>query len=216
MMIGMGMPIRHHRMPRMRTLPGVETSAPRDGASTSAGHRRRLCGLLAMLLVAGCETDPMGNHLWGFGDPVRGAALYAPRNLGNTARWDGQPAQAAQAAAQLEFLAVEMRTNPRYAPAVSPTVVQQLDRGRDEMRQFLGIAPDAPAQAVITALRQAAAALRDGDRGRAETLLDQPRVFTAGPLVTLARLNAMPRLPQVAIAANQVANEINRLDNRRV
>jgi hypothetical protein len=184
------------------------------------GETRRawLRGALAsaLLLGTGCESDPMGNHLWGFGDPVRGAALHAPRNLGNTARWDGQPAQAAMAAAQLEFLAVEMRSNPRYAPAVSPTVVQQLDRGRDEMRAFLGIAPDAPPQPVITSLRQAAAALRADNRAGAEAVLNQPRIFTAGPLVTLQRLAAMPRLRQVGIAADQVANEINRLDNRRV
>lgn len=188
------------------------------GRPTSHGRitrRRALLGAV-LLLGAGCESDPMGNHLWGFGDPVRGAALFAPRNLGNTARWDGQPAKAAMAAAQLEFLAVEMRTNPRYSVAVSPNVVQQLDRGRDEMRGFLGIAPGAPAQVVITSLRQAATALQAGDRDRAEILLNQPAIFTAGPLVTLARLNAMPRLRQVGIAADQVANEINRLDNRRV
>lgn len=204
----------------MRSLRVVDASGQRDaGAGAVRPHRfvsGRRAMLAAMLLLGACESDPMGNHLWGFGDPVRGAALYAPRNLGNTARWDGQPAQAAMAAAQLEFLAVEMRTNPRYSVAVSPSVVQQLDRGRDEMRGFLGIAPDAPPQAVITALRQAAAALRDGDRGRAEALLNQPRIFTAGPLVTLARLGAMPRLREVGIAADQVANEINRLDNRRV
>lgn len=205
----------------MRSLRVVDVPAQRGGRARAVTDHPLVSGrrslLAAMpLMAAGCEADPVGNHLWGFGDPVRGAALFAPRNLGNTARWDGQPDQAAMAAAQLEFLAVEMRTNPRYAPAVSPSVVQQLDRGRDEMRAFLGIAPDAPPQVVITTLRQTAAALRDGDRPRAESLLNRPAIFTAGPLVTLARLNAMPRLRQVGIAADQVANEISRLDNRRV
>ena len=161
----------------MTPLLVVDAHAQRGGSATflmhhglvSGGARRRAVLGLAGILLAGCGDDLSGSYLWGFGDPVRGAALHAPRNLGDTSRWDGQPAQAALAAAQLEFLAVEMRTNPRYAPAVSPTVVQQLDRGRDEMRQFLGIAPDAPPETVITALRQAGAALQAGDRTRAET-----------------------------------------------
>lgn len=201
---------------------------PRGGEATSQGggepagtadhhgplRRRMILG--AALLLGACESDPMGNHLWGFGDPVRGTALNAPRSFGNTARLDGQPARAAMAAAELEFLAVEMRTNPRYSVAVSPSVVQQLDRGRDEMRGFLGIAPGASGLAVSNTLRRVAGLLRDGDNARAAVLLDQPAIFTAGPLVTLARLNAMPQLRQVGIAADQVANEINRLDNRRV
>ena len=223
-MIGIGMPMSQSRMPRMMSLQGVDAPAKRgadaaahgDHRFVSAAARRRVAlALMALLMAAGCETDPVGRHLWGFGDPVRGAALYAPRNLGDTSRWAGQPAGAAQAAAQLEFLAAELRTSPRYAPAVDPGVVQQLELARAEMRQFLGIAPNAPPQTVITALRNAAEALRGGNRDLAVRILDAP-AFTAGPLVTLARLEGMPRLPRTAAAANLVANEINRLDNRRV
>ncbi|MBX9702451.1 MAG: hypothetical protein K2X74_23640 [Acetobacteraceae bacterium] len=204
----------------MISLRGVDALAERGhpatfrGAHSLVSARRALLGL-PLLLAAGCETDPVGNHLWGFGDPVRGAALYAPRNLGDTSRWVGQPAGAALAAAQLEFLAAELRTSPRYAPAVDPGVVNQLDLARAEMRQFLGIAPEVPPQRVITALRSTAEALRAGNRDLAVRLLSAPE-FTAGPLVTLARLEAMPRLPRTAAAANLVANEITRLGNRRV
>lgn len=209
----------------MRSLPCVDAcperaeggAARRDRPFVTgrSGRRAVTAGALALLLSA-CETDPVGNHLWGFGDPVRGAALSAPRDLGDTSRWDGQPARAALVAAQLEFLAFEFRTNPRYAPAVNPATTQQLDRAREEMRGFLGIAPAAPPPQVIAALRQVSAALEAGDRGRAETILNQPAIFTAGPLVTLARLSAMPRLEQTRIAAGMAAAEIRQLDNRRV
>ena len=189
-----------------------------SGGARSDGRRRRLAAaLLAAALLpmaASCATDPTADYLWGFGDPVRGAALYAPRNLGDTSRWAGQPAEAAVAAGQLEFLADQFQTNPRYAPQVNPAVVQQLLAARAEMRGFLGIAPDAPAEPVILALRRAAEALRAGSRAQAEAALAGP-AFTAGPLVTLARLSAMPRLPQTAAAAGMAAAEIRRLDSRR-
>ncbi len=169
---------------------------------------------LLLLLISGCAWDPTANYLFGIGDPVRGAALYAPRNLGDTSRWAGHPAEAAVAAEQLEFLASELRTNPRYAPEVNPAVLQQLDAARAEMRGFLGIAPQAEPALVIEALRRAAVALRAGSRAQAEAALSSP-AFTAGPLVTLARLSAMPRLPRTAEAAGAVAAEIARLDRPR-
>ncbi len=222
-MIGIGMPTSQSRIPRMRSLLGVDAPAERGAVATfrpdhglvsRASPRRGVLAAMALAALAACETDPVGNHLWGFGDPVRGAALYAPRNLGNTSRWVGQPADAALAAAQLEFLAFELRTSPRYAPEVNPAVTHQLDVARAEMRQFLGIAQDAPPQVVIAALRRAAEQLRARNRAAAEATLNVP-IFTAGPLVTLARLEAMPRLPQTSAAAGLVAAEIRRLDSRR-
>ena len=55
----------------------------------------------------------------------------------------GEAAEAAEAAAELEFLANEIATNPRYAPEANPAVGQQLDVARREMREFLGVAPSA-------------------------------------------------------------------------
>lgn len=221
-MIGIGIPTSQSRTPRMNTLLAVDAVAKRACAMAFRLHHRLVSRagvrpwlLAALLLGAACESDPVGRHFFGLGDPVRGAALHAPRNLGDTSRWEGQPAEAALAAAQLEFLALEFRTNPRYAPAVDPTVTLQLERARAEMRQFLGIAPEAPPEAVIAALRRAAEALRAGSRASAEAALHSA-FFTAGPLVTLARLGAMPRLPQTAAAARLAALEIARLDNRRV
>lgn len=169
---------------------------------------------LAAALCASCATDPGADDLWGFGDPVRGAALQAPRTFGDTSRWAGRPAEAALAAERLEFLTDQMRTNPRYAPEVNPAVTHELLEARAEMRRFLGIAPDAPPEVVVPALRRTAEALRDGSLARAEAALSGP-AFTTGPLVTLARLGAMPRLPQAAAAAGLAAAEVGRLDRSR-
>ena len=152
--------------------------------------------------------------LGGLGDPVRGAALRAPATLGDTSRWMGRPAEAAEAAAELEFLANEMATNPRYAPEVNPAVGQQLEAGRREMREFLGVAPSAAPELVIAGLRRAAAALRAGSRAGAEAALSAP-AFAYGPSATLGRLASMPRLPRVAEAAGGVAAEMDRLERRR-
>ncbi|WP_149541263.1 hypothetical protein [Siccirubricoccus phaeus] len=170
--------------------------------------------LLLPALLAGCETDPVGDYLLGLGDPVRGAALYAPQNLGDTSRWRGRPAEAALAVEQLEFLANELSTNARYAPEINPLVQMQMDAARTEMRDFLGIAPGAPPQLVIGSMRRVHEALRAGSRAAAESMLSGP-AFTAGPMVTLARLSALPRLPRVAEAAEAVAAEFGRLDTRR-
>jgi len=214
----MGMPRSQSRMPRMVTFRCVPTGPKR--LSVAGAPRRRaapglVTGLLAVLLaLAGCAENPSANYLGGFGDPVRGAALYAPRNLGNTSRWAGRPAEAAVAAEQLEFLASELATNPRYAPVVNPAVVQQLNVARQEMRRYLGIAPDADPQVVITGLRRASDALHASSRARAEAALAGP-AFTAGPAATLDRLAAMPRLPRTAEAAGMVAADFDRLDRLR-
>src|SRR5919199_6300056 len=144
MMIGMGMPTSQSRMPRMGVLRDVASGSERRSrpcAPAATAHHRLVSGrpsgparraallrgigaAAALLGGAGCTIDPVGNYLGGIGDPVRGAALYAPSTIGDTSRWTGRPEQAALAAEQVEFLASEMRSNPRYAPEVNPAVTQ--------------------------------------------------------------------------------------------
>jgi hypothetical protein len=200
-------------MPRMVTLRSVPTEAERLHRRRAA-RAPRLVMLTLLLALAGCAEDPSASYIGGFGDPVRGAALYAPRNLGDTSRWAGQPAEAAVAAEQLEFLANELATNPRYAPEVNPAVLQSLQTARTEMRGYLGIALNADPGVVIAALRRAGEALREGSRARAEAAL-ATAAFTAGPGGTLQRLSTMPRLPRTAEAAGMVASEFDRLERRR-
>ena len=169
--------------------------------------------LLPLPLLAACTMDPAQDYLWGFGDPVRGAALNAPRNLGDTSIYAGDPAGAAMAAAHMEFLARRLTvSDPRWGPGLSPTLSNALDGGRDEFRAALGIPRDVPGEVAEQALRRAAQMLRaglgaDGLRDRA--------IFTLGPQATLERLATLPRLGRVRIAAGAAAAEMDRLERRR-
>ncbi len=192
---------------RKRTAPGCETG--KRGASAAL-----LPILFPVLLAVGCSSTPGTPWLGGLGDPVRGAALRAPATLGDTGRWTGRPAEAAAAAAELEFLANEFATNPRYAPEANPAVSQQLEAARREMRDFLGVSPAAAPELVIAGLRRVSQALGAGSRAGAEAALAGP-AFVYGPAATLGRLASMPRLPRVAEAAGGVAAEIDRLERRR-
>jgi hypothetical protein len=162
-------------------------------------------GALALALTA-CSADPVGNYLGSAGDNVRGAALYAPQTLGDTSQYQGRPAEAALAAAQLEFLTSEVQTNPRVTPSVNPSLVFKLTVAQTEMRQALAISPQADATLVMTQLRRAAAALQAGSQAGAEAALSGP-AFPAGPLVTLARLGNLPKLPRVAEASGAAAQD---------
>ncbi len=232
MMTGMGMPTSQSRMPRIgaflrsvlaRTERSGRMVALRQGRSTPRREQPGRCrgraasllpALLSALILVGCSAAPGTPWLGGFGDPVRGAALRAPVTLGDTSRWSGRPVEAAEAAAELEFLASEFATNPRYAPAANPAESQQLEAARREMREYLGVAPTAAPDLVRAGLRRAAGALRAGSRAGAEAALSGPD-FVYGPAATLGRLASMPRLPRVAEAAGGVAAEIDRLERRR-
>jgi hypothetical protein len=163
--------------------------------------------LLLLLALGACTADPAADHLFGFGDPVRGAGLNAPRLLGDTARLAGNPAQAARAAVQLEVLHEAFRNDPRYAPRASVQALNSTRLARAEMRQAIGIAPDAPAEAVIAQLREAAAALDQGNPARAEAALSGP-MFPQGGATTLRRLGNLPFLPRVSEAAGIAALEV--------
>jgi len=172
--------------------------------------RRTLLCLPALL--AACTEDPVTDYLGGVGDPIRGAALWAPRNLGDMSRWNGDPAGAAIAAAQLEFLARSLRENPAVSPDINPAVTQTLDAAVLELRAALGIDPRVPNQDIEILLRRAGEALRDGSPARAEAALSGPN-FLVPPQEVIRRLGSLPRLRQVQAAAGMAANAI--LSRRR-
>ncbi len=169
--------------------------------------------LLSLPLLAACTMDPAADYLGGFGDPLRGAALNAPRNLGDTSIYQGDPAGALMAAAHMEFLARRMTpADPRWGPGLSPTIQPQLEAGRDEFRAAIGLNPRLSGEAAETALRAAAQRLRAGVAAQAFT---DRGIFTLGQEETLRRLNNLPRLHQVRLAAGAAAAEMDRLDRRR-
>ena len=175
--------------------------------------------LSAVLLLAGCvapDQPPQGyarlpsDAVEGAGDPTRAAILNAAYAFGNPASLAGRPAEAARAAANYEFLATELPYGPRWR-GFSGIVSTELAAGLRELRPALGIAPNAPAQAVVDGLYAASRALRAGDQPAAERVLSAP-VFTAGGPATLQRLAALPPLPRVAAASALAAQELDRQD----
>lgn len=176
---------------------------------------RRLA-LLGLLGLAACQATapvarlPADAVRGGGGDPDRAAILQTAHAFGTPGALAGRPGDAARAAANLEYLASSLPTDPRWT-AMNPTVGLSLRRGRDEMRSALGIAPDAPSQPVIDRLFAASRALEASDAGAAAgTLSVAP--FTAGGPATLQRLAALPPLPQANRAGVLAAQEMWRID----
>lgn len=179
-------------------------------------HRLALFGLLAL---AGCQSFPTARLpndavMDGVADPDRAVIINTSSAFSAPGVLAGRPAAAARAAANLEYLAVAVPTDPRFT-TMNPTVGLSLARGRDEMRSALGIARDAPAQPVIDRLYGASRALAANDRAAAETILAAPP-FTAGGATTLARLAALPALPRANQAGVAALEEMWRLQREGV
>lgn len=132
-------------------------------------------------------------------DEYRTAALEA--NSWFARPQAGQPARAARAIGELEFLAQNLPNNPRY-PNANPRALNQLQIARREARSALGIPANADSNAVVRGLRDASVALAANDRAAAAAAL--PRAtFGAGPEETIRRLGIPPRVPSArpALAA---------------
>jgi hypothetical protein len=129
-------------------------------------------------------------------DPVRSMAFDAAGWFARPRA--NQPAQAARAIAEIEFLAVEVPRSPHYASR-SATAQTQLLQARNEARRELGVPANADGSAVMRALRDAATALDANDRAAAQAALPAS-LFTAGPAATIQRLSRPPRVPSARSA----------------
>ena len=173
--------------------------------------------VLLVPLLIGCGTAaqrPEGAQLpadavLGAGDPTRAAIIGSAYAFGAPWSLARRPDAAARAAAEVEYLAAEIPTGPRWVE-FAPHVGQELAAARTELRRTLGIAPQAPPQAVVDALYEAARALRAGDVAVAERALG--RAAAADGRTTLARLADLPPLPRTRIATSLANLEMNRVD----
>jgi hypothetical protein len=166
------------------------------------------CGGLASPPRTAALTPPPG-MAQGAGDPMNAALLHAAWAFGAPGRLDGRPAQAARAAAELELLAANIPAEPRWI-GMQPNIPVQIAAGRDEMRAALGVPRDAPPQLVMDALWAAGLAQESGNASAAASLLPA-RAFPAGGTQTLARLGALPPLPQASAGLTRAQQEMNRL-----
>jgi hypothetical protein len=180
--------------------------------------RRRHVVALPLMLLSACVPTPAPpsaslppDAVQGAGDPTRAAIITTANVFAAPGSIAGQPALAARAAAQLEYLAVEIPTGPRWV-TLSPLVALEFRKAQPELRAALGIDPAAPPQAVIDSLYAASRALTAGDRAAVERILAPP-LYPAGAAATLQRLSAMPFLPHANSATAPALREMNRLDD---
>lgn len=178
--------------------------------------RAPLAGLALAALLPLVACAPAGPYaqlptdaVTGAGDPTRVAIIGSAYAFGAPSSIAGRPAAAARAAAQVEYLATEIPSGPRFFE-FSPLVGQELVAARDELRAALGISPAAPPQAVVDGLYAASRALRAENGPAAAAALTAP-AFPDGR-VTLARLGSLPPLPRTRIATSLTNNEMNRVD----
>jgi hypothetical protein len=179
----------------------------------------RFAAVVAAMTFAACTPGPNysprdnvslpPDAVQGAGDPTRSAILNAAYAFGTPSSLAGRPAEAAVAAAQLDYLASEITFGPRWRE-FDPTVGLLLQRARGEVRTYLGISQEAAPQAVVDSLYGASRALRSNDRTAALRIMAPPVYPNAEG--TLGRLAAVPLLPTANQATARAAQELDRMD----
>jgi hypothetical protein len=173
---------------------------------------------LALLALAACTPTPRPDPVQlppsarvdPITDPTRSAILSTASVFNQPGTVAGDPASAAEALARLEYLSVELATDPRWID-LNPLVVPDLVRARAEARAAFGLDPAAPPQRVMEALFGTAAALRGGNR---EAALAQLAPVTGPPRASqvLQQLAALPVLPQARIATARAQQAMEQRD----
>jgi hypothetical protein len=182
--------------------------------------RLTLAALAAgLLLAAACAPMPPPESVSlppsaegrGIGDPTRGAILASSYAFGRPASLAGDPAAAAEALAQLEYLTVELGFGGAWRD-MDPLVSTELRQARAETRAAMGFRQDASAQVAVDSLYGTAEALRQGNRAEARASL----AGLAGPGQAdrvLAQLAELPPLPRAAAATARARDALTRRDN---
>lgn len=185
--------------------------------------------LAATALVAACTQVPGTPPEQGIGflppsvsaemgisfgsNPVYSAVYSASSYYADApGRLAGNPALAAQVAAQYEYAASELK-EIRFN-GLSPITTIRMDAGREELRDVLGVRRDAPTRPVVEGFVRAARALNQGDRAAAETALTGPQFTRPAPMI-LATLEQMPPVPKAGIGAATAEADLNRPDSGR-
>ncbi|MBY0336907.1 MAG: hypothetical protein K2X11_09850 [Acetobacteraceae bacterium] len=173
----------------------------------------RAAALAGLLALAACAAQPLPpwatlprDAILGAGDPMRAAIIETAATFEGAAP---SPAQAARAAAMIEWMATDVRWGGRwseYAPYVGP----KLAEAQAELRDHLGVPVTAPPQLVVDGLFAASWGLR---RSLPPAL---PAAAFPDPGRTLSNLAALPDLPRTKEATALLRNELGRVENDRL
>jgi len=168
--------------------------------------------LACLLTLGGCinvnvpplPTPMLPPMVWGqYLDNGSGAISFAAWAFATPANTRGNPAEAAGGIIALEYLSGELVENPRWV-RIDSNVKTRLRQARDEVRQAVGIQPDAPPQAVVNALLGFVGDIQWGNQAAAVAMLSPP-LFTRGNQATFDILSNMPYLQQANLATARVA-----------
>lgn len=164
---------------------------------------RRTALMLTLLATAACAPQGPPPTLPGASNAMvgRDPVVVVGQNVVGFFRnpQANQPAEAARAIAELEWLADTMPRNPRWQTA-SGTGLNDLSTARWEARRALGISQSAPAQAVINGLSAASTAIEANNQTALAAALPR-NIFPLGPAATVQKLSEPPSVPSVMQAA---------------
>ncbi len=105
------------------------------------------------------------------------------------------PAEAAEAIAAVDYMGGKLNTSPRWV--IMPSLYRaQMLQARIILRQFVGISPTAPSQAVVDTMLALAQAYRAQDQSEVQRLLSAP-IFSVPTAEVVARLDDVPLIPEV-------------------
>jgi hypothetical protein len=138
------------------------------------------------------DTGAINLSAWAFASPANTRA---------------NPAEAARAVVALEYLPGELKEDARWI-GLDASIPLHLARARDQLRQILGIRPDAPPQLVVNTLLALGLDLQTGNRAAAMAVLAGP-IFTLPPEQTLQVLSNLPYVQEANLATARAAAEVS-------
>jgi hypothetical protein len=165
-----------------------------------------LCLVACTAVTPRPDTAQLPPGAFGLLDNDVPAANQAAWAFGSPARTRNNPVDAARACAAIDYLAGELSSNPRGV-TVSPLTKQKMLEARADVRQVLGVAPNAPSQVVVTALLRFAAAWQAGDPTAAMQTLTAPG-FTEPPEQTVQVLSDLPFVQAANIASTDAVQQM--------
>jgi hypothetical protein len=167
--------------------------------------------LLTLLSLAACGALPAAQAtpylppgVFGvYEDNDIGAINFAAWAFASPANTAGRPLDAMKAVIAVEYLPGELQENPRWI-AIGRDPRFNLAQARRDVRQALGIRPDAPPQMVVNVLLNA---LATGDQAGTLRALSSP-IFLQPPDQTLARFARMPYVQSANLATSRLSDAI--------
>lgn len=167
-----------------------------------------LCPLVTACatVTASLQTPDLPPGVFGvYEDNDLGALNQSTWAFAESRRTHDDPIDAAKAVIAVEYLAYQLRTNPRWI-GLSATSKLGMVQARADIRQVLGIRPDAPPRLVVDTFLRVVAALRDGDQATI-TQAFNASIFTLPAAQAQQVLTNLPYIQSASGAASQASSE---------